>query len=193
MWSSHRAELDSMRGPAALPRSGERASLLGFRRHPCRRATTSRRQPPSATSMGGARTTLKRSEEHESPAQVQDPALTVSTSMPEDPKINASDGGDSESASRITPISNIQPVGWRFVGFSALAGLRTGPHPIAEGFRFIAGLGSSPLYIHPHFLLAFTSRPPVADGLGVTVVVAPNDWFARHDKETRGETDARRH
>jgi hypothetical protein len=51
----------------------------------------------------------------------------------------------------------------------------------------------SPLCIHPDFLLAFTSRPPVADGLGVTVVVAPNDRFGSRDKETRGETDARRH
>lgn len=57
----------------------------------------------------------------------------------------------------------------------------------------LAGMGTSPLYIHPHFLLAFTSRPPVADGLGVTFVVTPNDWFGRRDKETRGETDARRH
>ena len=57
----------------------------------------------------------------------------------------------------------------------------------------IAGMDPSPLYIHHRFLLAFTSRPPVADGLGVTVVVAPNDWFGSRNEETRGEMDARRH
>ena len=76
---------------------------------------------------------------------------------------------------------------------SVLAVRDTSSNSVTGGSRFIASLRSSPLYIHPHFLLAFTSRPPVADGLGVTVVVAPNDRFASPGKETRGETDARRH
>jgi hypothetical protein len=49
------------------------------------------------------------------------------------------------------------------------------------------------LYIHPRFVLAFTSRPPVADGLGVTVVAALNTRFEGRSEETRGEMDARRH
>jgi len=64
---------------------------------------------------------------------------------------------------------------------------------VAEDSRLSVGLMPSPLYIHPHFLLAFTSRPPVADGLGVTVVAAPNVRFDSRDKETRGAMDARRH
>lgn len=62
----------------------------------------------------------------------------------------------------------------------------------ASRMRDLMRLGAIwPLYIAPSYVLAFTSRPPVADGPGVSVVAA--SMIGAGSEERRGDMDARRH
>jgi hypothetical protein len=112
--SRHRCGQETTQRAAACrhPRSRitpTEPSWLGFRRHPCRRATTSRSQPRSATSTGWLGTTFKHVSLRESPAQARISAFTVSTLMPGDPE-NAC----REQRFQHNRALNIQPVMLKF-------------------------------------------------------------------------------
>ena len=113
-------------------------------------------------------------------------------------------GGTEESARKSGTIPSTQPLGSQFVDLSAFTEHIPTIDPVGSGQRVaragsgrqvaraassrdLSGIGRAPLYIHPRHVLAFTSRPPVADGLGVTEVplTRPREGSAARRQEER--------